>query len=103
MATPAVFNQTGGPGRTALAASLLAFLLTAVLYLATMSRTYGFIDRGELAAVATTLGIAHATGYPTLTLLGHVAVRLFPFVRPVLVLNASPLSGPRPGSRSQSS
>jgi hypothetical protein len=24
-----------------------------------MSRTYGFIDRGELAAVATTLGVAH--------------------------------------------
>jgi hypothetical protein len=52
-----------------------------------MSLTYGFIDRGELAAVATTLGIAHPTGYPTLTLLGHFAVRLFPFARPVVVLN----------------
>lgn len=54
--------------RAALAASLFAFLLTGSLYLATMSRTYGFIDRGELAAVSTTLGIAH-----------RPAIRLLPF------------------------
>ena len=87
MARPALSSQRGGLERAALAASVLAFLVTAVLYVATMSRTYGFIDRGELAAVATTLGIAHPTGYPTLTLLGHFAVRLFPFARPVVVLN----------------
>lgn len=57
-----------------------------VVYLATMNRTYGFIDKGELAAVATTLGIAHPTGYPTLTLIGHAATRLSP-LRPVLTLN----------------
>ena len=74
--------------RSALWAALLAFLVTAILYLATMNRTYGFIDSGELAAVAITLGIAHPTGYPTFTLLGHLAVRLVPWVRPVLVLNA---------------
>ncbi len=51
-----------------------------------MCRTYGFIDRGELAAVAATLGIAHPTGYPTLTILGHLAVRLVP-APAVLVLN----------------
>jgi hypothetical protein len=52
-----------------------------------MNRTIGFVDRGELAAVATTLGIAHPTGYPTLTLLGHFVTRLAP-VPPVLALNA---------------
>jgi len=68
-------------------AAVLAFGVIAVTYIATMSRTYGFIDRGELAAVASSLGIAHPTGYPTLTLLGHLAVGLFPGVRPVLTLN----------------
>ena len=52
-----------------------------------MNRTVGFVDRGELAAVATTLGIAHPTGYPTLTLLGHLVTRLAP-VPPVVALNA---------------
>jgi hypothetical protein len=66
----------------------LLFLLTGTLYLATVSRTYGFIDTGELAAVAVTLGIAHPTGYPTFTLLGYVAVRLVPWARPIVVLNA---------------
>jgi Protein O-mannosyl-transferase TMEM260-like len=74
--------------RGALLAALLSFVVTGTLYLLTMNRTYGFIDSGELAAVATTLGIAHPTGYPTFTLLGHLAVRLVPWVRPVLVLNA---------------
>lgn len=64
------------------AAAAVAF----VIYALTMNRTYGFIDKGELAAVATTLGIAHPTGYPTLTLLGHVCTRLSP-LRPVLTLN----------------
>jgi hypothetical protein len=68
-------------------AAVLAFGLTAVTYFATISGNYGFIDRGELAAVASSLGIAHPTGYPTLTLLGHLAVLLFPGVRPILVLN----------------
>ena len=48
------------------------------LYLPTAARGVGFIDRGELAAVAVTLGIAHPTGYPTLTLLGHLIVALTP-------------------------
>jgi hypothetical protein len=56
------------------------------VYLATMARTVGFIDRGELAAVATTLGIAHPTGYPLLTLLGHVATRVWP-ASPLILLN----------------
>ncbi len=63
------------------------FALVLPLYHATMNHGIGFIDRGELATVATTLGIAHPTGYPLFTLLGHVATRLVP-ARPVLVLNA---------------
>jgi hypothetical protein len=31
-----------------------------------------FTDNGELAAVCTTLGIAHPTGYPLFTILGHL-------------------------------
>jgi len=62
------------------------FGITALLYVVTMNRTIGFIDRGELAAVATTLGIAHPTGYPTLTLLGFLFTRLVP-IRPVLALD----------------
>jgi hypothetical protein len=58
--------------RPALWALCLA-VITLVVYLLTMSRTVGFIDSGELATVATTLGIAHPTGYPLFTLLGWIA------------------------------
>jgi hypothetical protein len=68
-------------------AGAVVFLLTAPIYLATMCRTVGFIDRGEMAAVASTLGIAHPTGYPTLTLIGHLATRFWP-ANPILALNA---------------
>src|SRR5438105_15166493 len=59
-------------------AALAVFLLCAPLYLATTAQSVGFLDRGELAAVATTLGIAHPSGYPTLTLLAHAVTRLAP-------------------------
>jgi hypothetical protein len=88
MARPAIFKRIEKSEGNALAAAVIAFAVASAFYLATMSHTYGFIDRGELAAVASTLGIAHPTGYPTLTLLGHLTVKLFPFFRPVLVLNA---------------
>ena len=42
-----------------------------VVYLFTMCRTVSFIDSGELASVACTLGIAHPTGYPLFTILTH--------------------------------
>lgn len=67
-------------------AAAVVFVLLLPLYVATANRHVGFIDRGELAAVATTLGVAHPTGYPLFTLLGHLATRLVP-ARPVLVLN----------------
>ncbi len=76
------------PARPVAIATLGAFALTLPAYLATMNRGIGFIDRGELAAVAATLGIAHPTGYPLFTLLGNVLARLAPG-HVVLALNGA--------------
>lgn len=51
-------------------------LASFLLYLITLAPSVTFIDSGELAAVAYTLGIAHPTGYPLFTLLGWVFARL---------------------------
>jgi hypothetical protein len=48
------------------------FILTLVLYLITSYPTVAYIDSGELAIVNWSLGIAHPTGYPLYTLLGHL-------------------------------
>lgn len=48
----------------------LVSLFTFLVYLKTLAPSVTFIDSGELAAVACTLGIAHPTGYPLFTLLG---------------------------------
>lgn len=66
----------------AIAVTLIAF----GLYLATLNPTFGFIDKGELVADASTLGIAHPTGYPTIMLLGYLFTKILP-LRPVLALN----------------
>ena len=58
-------------------ASALAFLLPLALYAATRAPDLTFIDSGELAAAAATLGIAHPTGYPLFTLAGRALV-IFP-------------------------
>ena len=50
----------------------LVALLAFVFYILTLCPTVDFIDAGELAAVVTTLGIAHPTGYPLFTLIGRV-------------------------------
>lgn len=39
-----------------------------IVYLLTLHPSVDFIDAGELATVAVTLGIAHPTGYPTFTI-----------------------------------
>lgn len=57
-----------------IAAAVIAFCV----YLATLAPTVWFIDSGELAAVASTLGIAHPTGYPLFTIIGHIFT-LLPF------------------------
>jgi MFS family permease len=73
------------PRIAALGASIVALLL----YLVTMNRTIGFIDKGEMAAVSSTLGIAHPTGYPTMMLLGFLFTRLADLfgIREILALN----------------
>ena len=62
------------------------FLIGLATYLYTLTPTVDFIDSGELAATAATLGITHPTGYPLFTLIafcfsklplaGRVIVRL---------------------------
>jgi len=55
---------------------LLVALFAFGVYLKTLAPSVTFIDSGELATVACTLGIAHPTGYPLFTLLGWVFSRL---------------------------
>lgn len=47
-------------------------VISFLVYLFTLSPAVGFIDAGELAAAACTLGIAHPTGYPLFTLVGRI-------------------------------
>ena len=47
-----------------------------IVYLTTLCPTTNFIDSGELATVAYTLGIAHPTGYPLFTLMGWIFAHL---------------------------
>ena len=54
---------------------LIIALTTAVVFVVYMlTRAHAFVsfDAGELAAVQVTLGIAHPTGYPLFTILGHM-------------------------------
>src|SRR5262252_4464500 len=67
-------------GWTAAAIALLVYCLTA-------NPSVTFTDSGELAAVASTLGIAHPTGYPLFTLLGHLWTKLPLPLSPVRKLN----------------
>jgi hypothetical protein len=55
-----------------LATAAIAFCV----YLATLARSVQFEDGGELAAAFASLGIAHPTGYPLLTLLANAFSRL---------------------------
>lgn len=62
-------------------------LLALALYLRTLASTVTLIDSGELAAVATTLGIAHPTGYPLFTLIGWVFAHVPLGLRTIVQLN----------------
>ncbi|MHB1049520.1 MAG: protein O-mannosyl-transferase family [Bacteroidota bacterium] len=55
---------------TALCAGTV-WILSMAVYFMTLSPSVGFIDSGELAAVGTTLGIAHPTGYPLFTVIAR--------------------------------
>lgn len=57
------------------------------VYLTTLSQTVIHLDSGELAAVQSTLGIAHPTGYPLFTVVGYLfTLLLFPFSK-IFALN----------------
>ena len=47
-----------------------------IVYLFTLAPSVVQIDSGELAAVQSTLGIAHPTGYPLFTLIGYLFLKL---------------------------
>ncbi len=50
----------------------LTAILVFIVYLITLAPSVVEIDSGELAAVQTTLGIAHPTGYPLFTMIGYL-------------------------------
>ncbi|HPI19165.1 MAG TPA: DUF2723 domain-containing protein [Candidatus Kapabacteria bacterium] len=51
---------------------LFLFIISILIYFITANPGLGFTDSGELASVCVLLGIAHPTGYPLFTLLGHI-------------------------------
>lgn len=69
-----------------LAASLLALLFFA-LYVATLAPDVLPADNGEFQRVAAELGVAHPPGFTLYTLLGHLLIRLLPFVSPAYAMN----------------
>jgi hypothetical protein len=52
--------------------AILLFLIILIIYIFTANQFVTYTDNGELAAVCVVLGIAHPTGYPLFTLLGHL-------------------------------
>lgn len=67
--------------------SLISFVLLLAIYFLTAYPDLTYTDSGELAAVATTLGIAHPTGYPLYTILAHIWTYLPISSSPVYELN----------------
>jgi len=63
-------------GRSAIAGGVLVVAVAFAAYLATAARDLVFGDTPELIAVALTLGVAHAPGYPVWTLLAHLFAAL---------------------------
>ncbi|MEJ5351997.1 MAG: DUF2723 domain-containing protein [Melioribacteraceae bacterium] len=51
-------------------------LIVFIIYLTTIAPAVIQIDSGELAAVQSTLGIAHPTGYPLFTLIGFLFLKI---------------------------
>jgi hypothetical protein len=52
--------------------ALCVLIFVIIIYIRALPPTVWFIDSGELASVAITLGIAHPTGYPLFTLISHI-------------------------------
>jgi hypothetical protein len=68
-------------------AALLIAVAAFVMYRLTLCPTLDFIDSGELATVACTLGIAHPTGYPLFSIIGWLFVHIPLGMRPITQLN----------------
>lgn len=64
----------------------LSFAIPLIIYILTLAPDVYFTDSGELASVATTLGVAHPTGYPLFTLIGHLWANVLPWT-PIYNLN----------------
>ncbi len=62
--------------------AFLVFIFSFIIYSLTVAPGLMFTDSGELAAVCTTLGIAHPTGYPLFTVLGFIWSQLNIFGMP---------------------
>ncbi len=61
---------------------LLAATVVFIIYIITLAPTVIQIDAGELAAVQSTLGIAHPTGYPLFTIIGYLFLLIpLPFTK----------------------
>jgi len=66
---------------------LLVVAAALATYLPTMTPEVDFIDSGELAAAACSLGITHPTGYPLFTLIAHFWAKLPIAGRAIVRLN----------------
>jgi len=67
--------------------STAIFIFSFLIYILTSAPDLTFTDSGELAAVCSTLGIAHPTGYPLFTLLGYLWIKLSFFGTNIYSLN----------------
>lgn len=65
----------------------VVFAIVFILYAITACRTVGPGDSGELTAVMCTWGVAHAPGYPLLSLLGNLVSHLPHPGEPAFILN----------------
>jgi len=62
--------------------AFISALIVFIVYLFTLAPSVIQIDSGELAAVQSTLGIAHPTGYPLFTIIGYLFLKLpLPFTK----------------------
>lgn len=66
---------------------ITSLIIVFIVYLITLAPGVVQIDSGELAAVASTLGIAHPTGYPLFTLIGYAFTKVFLLTSKIQALN----------------
>ena len=85
MAPPDASEVAGSPRRLILAVAGAA-IVTLALYVRTLAPSIVGGDSGELISAARVLGVAHPPGYPTFTILAHLAGAL-PFGSPATGMN----------------